>query len=137
MDIIQMVRELGAALQQDERYLRLVAAEKANDADADLNEKIAQLHMLQLNYQHEASKENPDDAKLEEFDRAFGSQYAEIMQNPNMKVYEQARGEIDALMRYISAILGLCLQGEDPATCEPAPEPSGCSGNCGSCGGCG
>lgn len=136
MDIIAMVRALGAALQQDERYLRLVAAEKANDADAVLNDQIAGLQLLQMNFQRESARETPDEAKLNEYDQEFGRQYAQIMQNPNMQAYEQARNEIDALMRYINAILGLCLQGEDPATCEPAPEGGGCSGNCNGCSGC-
>ena len=31
MDIIQMTRELGAAIQQDERYLRFAKARETND----------------------------------------------------------------------------------------------------------
>ena len=33
MDIIKMARELGAAIQQDERYLNFKKAREANEAD--------------------------------------------------------------------------------------------------------
>ena len=41
MDIIAMARELGKAIQQDERYKRIDAAKKANDEDQSLKEKAA------------------------------------------------------------------------------------------------
>ena len=37
MDVIAKARELGAALQQDERYTKLMEAQKANEADTALN----------------------------------------------------------------------------------------------------
>ena len=36
MDLIQLTRELGKAIQQDERYLRLQAAKQASDEDSHL-----------------------------------------------------------------------------------------------------
>ena len=40
MDIIKMARELGAAIQQDERYLNFKKAREANEADKPLNDLI-------------------------------------------------------------------------------------------------
>ena len=37
MDIIKLTRELGAAIQQDDRYAKFQAAQKANEEDKDLN----------------------------------------------------------------------------------------------------
>ena len=39
MDLIQMARELGAAIQQDARYLEFMEAHAENDKDNELNNK--------------------------------------------------------------------------------------------------
>ena len=36
MDVIKCTRELGKAIQQDERYLKFVEAKKANDEDMQI-----------------------------------------------------------------------------------------------------
>ena len=137
MDVIAKARELGAALQQDERYLKFVKAQKANEEDEALNELIAKLQLAQVSFQHEASKQDKDDAKLQELDKEFGALYSQIMANPNLQAYEAAAAEVDELMKYINGIFTLCLQGEDPATCEPLQEEEHhCGGECSSCGGC-
>ncbi len=137
MDIIAKARELGAMLQQDERYLNLMQAQKVNEADNALNELIAKIQLIQLSFQQEAGKEDRNEQKLEAYDKEFGQIYSQIMSNPNMQAYEAARGEIDKLMQYITGIFSLCLQGEDPATCEPKEEHEhNCGGECSSCAGC-
>ncbi|MBR4765841.1 MAG: YlbF family regulator [Clostridia bacterium] len=81
MDLIEKTRELGAMLQQDERYLKLMEAQKANEADNALNELISKIQLIQMSFQHEASKEDKDEAKLQEYDKEFGQIYAQIMEN--------------------------------------------------------
>lgn len=137
MDIIAKARELGAMLQQDERYVKLMEAQKVNEADDALNELIAKIQLVQLSFQQEAGKEDRNEQKLEAYDKEFGQIYTQIMANPNMQAYEAARAEIDKLMQYITGIFALCLQGEDPATCEPKEEHEhNCGGECSSCSGC-
>ena len=133
MDIIKLTRELGAAIQQDERYLRFAAAREKNEKDAELLDLMGQIQLVQMNYQREASKETPDSEKMAEYEREFNEVYTKFMANDNMKEYEAARQEIDAMMNYVMQILGLCVNGADPATCEPEEE-HGCGGSCSSCG---
>ena len=52
MDVIAKARELGALLQQDERYLKLMEAQKANEADDALNELIARIQLVQMSLQY-------------------------------------------------------------------------------------
>ena len=137
MDIIKLTRELGAAIQQDDRYLAFVAARKANDDDKELNALIGKLNLVQMNYKNESEKETPDNAKLESLDEEFRKLYGEIMLNANMRKFEEAKQDVDDMMNYLIQILSLCVNGEDPATCEPQSEDGGCTGNCGTCGGCG
>ncbi len=136
MDVIKMTRELGKAIQQDEKYLKFTQAKKANEADDKLNELIGKLNLIQLSYQQEAEKETPDEAKMKQFDEEFRSVYSDVMINENMKKYEEARQEVDNMMNYVMQILSLCVNGEDPDTCEPSNEEGGCSGNCSACSGC-
>lgn len=136
MDVISKARELGALLQQDARYQKFMQAQKANEEDTALNELIAKIQLIQMSFQHEAAKEDKNEQKLEAYDKEFGEIYTQIMANPNMKAYEEARQEIDSLMQYINGIFSLCLQGEDPATCEPHNHEHDCGGECSSCSGC-
>ena len=135
MNVIELTRELGKAIQADERYQKLMAAKEANDKDADLNALIGKLNLIQMSYQHEAEN-GADEAKMNEYDQQFREVYGEVMLNANMKNYENARQDVDDMMNYIMQILSLCVNGEDPETCEPQTE-GGCTGSCSTCGGCG
>ena len=73
---------------------------------------------------------------MKQFDEEFRSVYSDVMINENMKKYEEARQEVDNMMNYVMQILSLCVNGEDPDTCEPSNEEGGCSGNCSACSGC-
>ena len=134
MDIIEITRQLGAAIQQDERYLAFHEARRANEADSDLNDLINKIQLIHMSYQHEAAKDNADEEKLEAYDKEFSEVYKTVMDNENMIKYEAARKAVDDMMNHITQILSLCVQGHDPMTCEP--EEHNCSGDCGACGGC-
>lgn len=135
MDIIEITRQLGEAIQQDERYLAFHEARKTNEADTDLNDLINKIQLIHMSYQHEAAKDDANEEKLAAYDKEFSEVYQAVMANENMQKYETARQAVDEMMNHITGILALCVQGEDPKTCEPQKEHH-CSGECGSCGGC-
>ena len=136
MDIIKLTRELGAAIQQDDRYAKCQAAQKANEEDKDLNDLMGKIQLVHMSYQHEASKEDANEQKLAAYETEFNDLYKKVMENEHMRDYEVARAEIDEMMHYITGILALCIQGEDPATCEPEEEHHHCGGGCSGCSGC-
>ena len=136
MSVIELTRQLGAAIQKDERYLAFAAAKEANEKDEALNALMGEIQMIQMNYQMEASKEAPDSAKMQEFEAEFNAKYEAFMANENMQKYDEARAEVDSMMNYIMQILGLCVNGADPATCEPEQHDHSCDGSCSSCSGC-
>ncbi len=133
MEIIKLTRELGKAIQADERYAKFVAARETNEKDDELNELIGKMQLIHMSYQHEASKEDANEQKLTAYEEEFMSIREKIMNNQNMINYEKARMDIDEMMNYIVAILTECIKGEDPETCEP-PQEHSCGGNCSSCG---
>lgn len=137
MDVITAVRALGAAIQEDERYLAFMKAKEANESDIELNGLIGKLNLIQLSYQNESRKEEPDQSKLEGMDAEFREIYGQVMLNENMRNYEEAKNTVDSMMNYLIQILTLCVNGDDPMTCEPQAQEEGCGGNCASCGGCG
>jgi len=133
-NIEQLARELGAALQLQPEYVRVVAAQEQNDADEGLQANMQELGLVRMQYQHEAAKgDDADEALMGEYQTKFQGIYDTIMQNPNMEEYQAATKELDAVVQYVSAILDGCAQGEDPATYEPKPAGCGCS--CEECGG--
>lgn len=136
MDIIEITRQLGAAIQQDKRYLDFHEARKVNEADTDLNDMINKIQLIHMSYQHEASKDDANEEKLAAYDKEFSEVYQAVMANENMQKYEAARKAVDDMMNEITALLSCCVQGEDPATCDPHAHDHECSGECSSCGGC-
>lgn len=137
MEVIELTRKLGAAIQDDERYAQFEEARKANEADTELNNQIGQINLLQMSYQQEAAKgEEADQKKLEDFSKEFEQLYREVMLNANMVRFDAAKTAIDEMMQEIMDILTLCLQGQDPATCQPESHGHHCDGSCDSCGGC-
>ena len=136
MTVIELTRQLGAAIQQDERYKAYEIARKANEADDALNSLIGKINLVQMNYQNEAAKGEEANAEtMEGFAKEFEQLYREIMLNGNMVKFEAAKTQVDDMMNEIMGILARCIDGQDPATCEPAHEHS-CGGSCESCGGC-
>ena len=136
MDVIEITRQLGEAIQQDERYIAFMEAKRANEEDMELNAMIGKLNLVQMAYQNESGKEAPDEKKLEEMDNEFRQLYGDIMLNENMKRYEEKKQTVDDMMNYLIGILSQCVNGADPATCEPVSADGECTGSCSTCGGC-
>ena len=127
MDVIEVTRQLGAAIQADDRYLTFMEAKKAADNDANVQLMLSQIEAIRTQYQNEASKPAPDQASLQALDQSFQTLYQQVMANETMQAANAAGQEIDSMMNYIMQILSLCVNGEDPATCEPkAQEGCGC-----------
>jgi len=139
-DIQSLTRSLGAALQLSPPYVRFVAAREANDADVILSEQLQALELIRMQYRHEAARQDAADAGLvADYNRQFDALYDEIMGNEHMQEYHAAAEGLNALLKWMTAYLQGCAQGEDPAAFEP--EQPGCGGNkssgCGGCKGCG
>lgn len=135
MSLESALRELGKEIQQDPRFTALQAAASANDADSTLQEKMQELQLISLKYQQEASKaDDADKDRIAELQEQYQKQYEEIMQNENMQKYSLAAGEMEEMAQYISKMIGLFFDGQDPATCE-IPEDN-CTHDCCTCGGC-
>ena len=136
MDAIKAARELGKAIQADERYVRYNEAMKANDADTELQELIGEFNLARQNVALEMSKskEEQNKEKLDIQNKEMQRLYTLVMQNEHMADFTMAKADMDKLLHEINGIIALCCDGEDPDTCEV--QAGGCSGSCSTCGGC-
>ncbi len=133
MKLIEMAREMGKEIQSTPEYKRLMAAKEANDNDKELQDGIGKFNLKRLEMNNEMQKPERDDAKLQALNEELQKIYTEVMGNASMMEFNIAKQEMDEIMQQVNAILTMCVNGEDPETCEI---PTGCSGSCSTCGGC-
>ena len=134
MDIIELTRDLGRALQNDERYIAMMTARQQSDEDEALQEAIGEFNLKRMAISNEAQKEDRNDETLQRLNEEFRAVYQKIMENEHMLRYNDAKNEFDALLQRITGILSMCAEGEDPETCDY--DAASCGGNCASCAGC-
>ncbi|MBE6763591.1 MAG: YlbF family regulator [Ruminococcaceae bacterium] len=134
MDVLlEMAKEMGEALQQDERYVALQMAQAKADEDKALQDLIGEFNLKRMALATESEKDEPDEEKLHKLDADLHEVYSRVMANESMQAYNTARIAIDQLLNGIQRILTLSAQGEDPHSIDTEHS---CGGNCGSCGGC-
>lgn len=135
MDIIQLARQLGAAIQQDESYIKMRTAEQVSEEDETLCELMEAYNTKRMMINVEASKVDRDAEKLQALNKEMRKLYAAIMSNENMKAYNEAKREFDSRLETVRGIINNSALGDDPETTDPLSS-EGCTGNCASCGGC-
>ena len=135
MSLESTLRELGKEIQADPRFKALKEAAAVNDKDEDLQKKMQELQLISLKFQQEATKgEESDSAKIEELQKQYQDLYNEVMQLESMMTYSAAASEMEQMAQYISGMIGLFFDGQDPETCEISAED--CTHDCTTCGGC-
>ena len=133
MDIIQMARELGKAIQQDDKVIAYNLARQHNDSDEKLQELIGKFNLKRLELNNVLGKADRDTDRIAQLDKEIKEIYAEVMNNPNMIAYNTTKQEVDRMMNFVTQILTGSVNGEDPDSIE---EQTGCSGSCEGCSGC-
>lgn len=125
MDTIELARQLGHAIQQEESYKAVTAAGDAIDADTELTALISE-----FSEKRESVSGEMDQDALDKLDKELEELYNRIMANPKMVAFEQAKHEFGHIMDRVIAIVTKSADGEDPDTAEPDEH---CHGDCCSC----
>ena len=133
MDVIAKARELGKAIQQDERFIRYATARLANDDDKELQDAIGEFNLVRMELDREVNSDEKNDDKVKELNEKLRKVYSSVMSSPAMVEYNTAKAALDTLVNEINVIISKSIDGEDPDTCDTS---SGCTGSCDSCGGC-
>ena len=132
MDVISKVRELGKAIQADERFIRYAKARLQNDNDTELQAAIGEFNIIRMELDKELNNEERNQEKVDQLNTKLRDTYAKIMSSPAMVEYNTAKAELDQLIGEVNTVISKSLDGEDPETCETVA----CTGSCSTCGGC-
>ena len=135
MTVIEMARELGKALQEDERYKNYQEAKVKNDKDVELQNMIGDFNVKRMQLNQEMQKKEKDAEAMKRLDGELKEVYSKIMANPNMAEFTAAQEKVEKLINSVNYIISMAANGEDPMTC-PEEQPAGCGGSCSTCGGC-
>ena len=133
MSVIESVRELGKAIQKDERFIRYAKAKLQSDSDNELQAAIGEFNITRMELEREASNGEENNVRTKELNEKLREIYGKVMSNPVMVEFNTAKVELDQMMGEVNVIISKVLDGEDPETCTT---DSGCTGSCSSCGGC-
>ena len=127
MTIIEMAAELGRAIKADPVVDRLNKTAAAYEADEQLlaltqkyNAFSAQLSTLQ-------SANEIDDAAVNTVEEALSAVYDEIMENPTMVEYTDAKAAADELMESVSNEISFQITGKRSCGHESCEGCSGCN----------
>ncbi|MBQ4105511.1 MAG: YlbF family regulator [Clostridia bacterium] len=132
MDIIELSRELGRKIQQEESYIALQEANKAVEADEALQELIGEFNLLKLQLNEKLTAAERDEEQIKELNTKMRTLYADIMVNPAMIKLNESKNTFDGVMQRVFAIVSNSANGEDPNTTDY----QACTGSCSTCGGC-
>ncbi len=132
--ILEMAKEIGHAIQQDERFVKLQMAQAAADDDAALQELIGEFNLKRMAINAEAAKPEAeqDVEKVKQLNAELREVYARVMANESMTAYNAAKTELDKIINGVGAIINMAAQGLNPDDYDEHQ----CGGNCSSCGGC-
>ena len=134
MDVIKAARNLGAAMQKDERFVEYAKTKLALDSNEELQDLVGKFNVARMNIERLGEQEERDEEKFREANLELREIYDSIMNNETMKAYNDAKLGVDKMLADVMAIIQMCSEGADPETCE-IPE-GGCTGSCSTCAGC-
>lgn len=133
-EVLKLSRELGAAIQNDEAYKKLMEAKEANDNNEELQNKIKEYNMHKLQLNIENKKEDADKAKVDELVAVMNTLYEEIMGDKSMVDFKDANDEFEKIIEKLNMIVSGSINGENPFMIDT--DGTACSGSCASCAGC-
>ena len=128
MDIFEMSAQLGDALKQDERLVRLANAKTAYEGNTELQKHLVEYEVQQRAMQGEITKEERDLHFVDIIQKRIDLLYRAIMEDPDFKELNEAQAAVNELMNQINSTITYHITGEKPS--------EGCTHNCASCGGC-
>jgi len=125
MNIFELASQLGKALKEDEKLVRLADAKKAYETDKDLQKMMVEYEVQQKALQCEITKEERDTMLIDVIQNRINELYASIMSHPIFVELNEAQAEVNELMNAVNNTITFEITGETPA----------CTHDCSTCGG--
>ena len=127
MTIFELASELGKALKQDEKLVRLAEAKKKYEEDFDLQKLLVEYEVQQKALQQEITKPERDTIFIDVIQKRIDTLYAQIMADATFQALNEAQAEVNELMNAVNSTITYQITGE---------QPSSCTHNCSTCSGC-
>ena len=125
MTIFELAAELGKALKNDEKLVRLDAAKKAYEEDGDLKKKMVEYEVQQKALQVELTRDERDTLFIDTIQKRIDTLYREIMEHPVFVELNEAQSDVNELMNAVNNTITFHITGEVPS----------CTHDCSTCGG--
>ena len=125
MGIFELAAELGTALKNDEKLVRLSKAKYAYAADGELQKKMVEYEVQQKALQTEITREERDTMLIDAIQARIDELYKIIMEHPVFIQLNEVQAEVNELMNAVNSTITFHITGEKPS----------CSGSCSTCGG--
>ena len=125
MDIFEIAAELGKALKNDEKLVRLEAAKKAYESEPELQRMMVEYEVQQRALQSEMVKEERDTLFIDTIQKRIDTLYHGIMEHPVFVELNEAQSDVNELMNAVNNTITFNITGEIPS----------CTHDCSTCGG--
>ena len=125
MTIFELAAELGKALKEDEKLVRLENAKKAYESDKALQKCLIEYEVQQKALQGEITKEERDTLFIDVIQKRIDELYKMIMEHPVFAELNEAQADVNELMNAVNNTITFHITGETPS----------CTHNCSTCGG--
>ena len=125
MTIFELAAELGKALKNDEKLVRLADAKKKYEEDHELQKMMIEYEVQQKALQGEITKEERDTLFIDVIQKRINELYEAIMSHPVFAELNEAQAEVNELMNAVNNAISFEITGELPS----------CTHDCSTCGG--
>ncbi|MBR0442903.1 MAG: YlbF family regulator [Clostridia bacterium] len=125
--VFDLAAQLGQALKDDERLIKLKAAREAYDASEELQALIAEYNAQQAAIEQATYAEEIDTHLIDVLQERVNEIYNDITHHACYLELNRAQSVVNALMEAVNSTITFNITGE---------LPSNCTHNCSTCGGC-
>lgn len=125
MTVFELAVELGKALKEDEKLIRLANAKKAYEDDGDLQKMMVEYEVQQKALQVELTRDERDTLLIDNVQRRINELYNSIMAHPVFVELNEAQSDVNELMNAVNNTITFEITGETPS----------CTHDCSTCGG--
>ena len=132
MNLIDLAKQLGEEIQNDELYIKVRMAEQKLETDTEFQNIMSEFNKEKNELNEEMMKETTDKEKIEKLNISIKDKYEKINKNENMVAYRNAQTDFMDVINKINEIILKSAQGKDPYS-ENEFE---CGGSCAGCSGC-
>lgn len=124
MTIIEKAHELGEMIKASKEMETLNACEKAQQADDEAQQLIADFNIKRLNLAREIqSGKLTEEEAIKKNNEAFDEM---VKKSESIKAYVDAKKKFDDLVNGVNNVINVYIMGEQ----------QGCTHDCSTCGGC-